>query len=120
MMLTVMPKVLWQSSPSQIDHLYSHAGIKTLLSNCSTKVIFRSQNHETAKDLSLTLGEQDILASSENFSISSHHMRDGVNLLSQHRTQLTIPATEIMSLNPLEAYVLLPGNHPTTKVKYKR
>lgn len=104
---------------SQIDHLYSHAGTKTLLSNCSTKVIFRSQDHETAKDLSLTLGEQDILASSENFSIGSHHMRDGVNLSSQHRTQATIPATEIMSLNPLEAYALLPGNYPATKVKYK-
>lgn len=104
---------------SQIDHLYSHAGTKTLLSNCSTKVIFRSQDHETAKDLSLTLGEQDILVSSENFSIGSHHMRDGVNLSSQYRTQAAIPATEIMSLNPLEAYVLLPGNYPAAKVKYK-
>ena len=104
---------------SQIDHLYTHAGTKTLLSNCSTKVIFRSQDHETAKELSLTLGEQDILATSENLSLGAHATREGVNLSSQHRTQATIPATEIMSLNPLEAYVLLPGNYPTPKVKFK-
>jgi len=82
-------------------------------------VIFRSQDHETARDLSLTLGEQDVLSSTENFSMGSHHMRDGVNLASSHRTQATIPATEIMSLNQLEAYVLLPGNFSATKVKYR-
>ncbi|CAK9254208.1 unnamed protein product [Sphagnum jensenii] len=103
---------------SQIDHIYGHAGTRTLLSNCSTKVIFRSQDHETARDLSLTLGEQDVLSSTENFSMGSHHMRDGVNLASSHRTQATIPATDIMSLNQLEAYVLLPGNFSATKVKY--
>lgn len=110
--------VLGFQNKSQIDHLYHHSGTKTLLSNCSTKVIFRSQDHETARDLSLTLGEQDILSSTENFSIGSHHMRDGVNLSSQQRTQATISATDIMSLNQLEAYVLLSGNFPTAKVKY--
>ncbi|GAO99087.1 coupling protein TraD [Caedimonas varicaedens] len=110
--------VLGFQNKSQIDALYSHAGTKTLLSNCSTKVIFRSQDHETAKDLSLTLGEQEVLSSSEGFSMGAHHMRDGVNLSEQRRVQPTIPATEIMSLNKLEAYVLLPGNFPATKVKF--
>jgi type IV conjugative transfer system coupling protein TraD len=105
---------------SQVDELYNHAGTKTLLSNCSTKIIFSSQDHETNRDLSLTLGEQDILTTSENFSIGSHHMRDGVNLSSQHRTQAVITATDITSLNKLEAYVLLPGNLPLTKVKFKQ
>ena len=81
-------------------------------------MIFRSQDHETARDLSLTLGEQDILSSTENFSMGSHHMRDGVNLSSQQRTQPVITATDIMSLNQLEAYVLLSGNFPAAKVKY--
>jgi type IV conjugative transfer system coupling protein TraD len=110
--------VLGFQNKSQIDHLYHHSGTKTLLSNCSTKVIFRSQDHETAKDLSLTLGEQDILSATENFSIGSHHMRDGVNLSSHQRTQATISATDIMSLEKLEAYVLLSGNYPTTKVRF--
>jgi type IV conjugative transfer system coupling protein TraD len=110
--------VLGFQNKSQIDHLYHHSGTKTLLSNCSTKVIFRSQDHETARDLSLTLGEQDILSSTENFSIGSHHMRDGVNLSSQQRTQATISATDIMSLEKLEAYVLLSGNFPAVKVRF--
>ena len=110
--------VLGFQNKSQIDHLYHHSGTKTLLSNCSTKVIFRSQDHETARDLSLTLGEQDILCSTENFSMGSHHMRDGVNLSSQQRTQATISATDIMSLNQLEAYVLLSGNFPATKARF--
>jgi type IV conjugative transfer system coupling protein TraD len=104
---------------SQIDHLYGHAITKTLLSNCSTKVIFRSPDHETAKDLSLTLGEQEVISSTENFSIGAHHMRDGVNLASHQRTKAAISATDIMGLNPLEAYIMLPGELPTTKAKYK-
>ena len=86
------------------------------MSNASTKVIFRSPDPETAKDLSLTLGEQDIVSSVENISVGS---REGINISSQHRTQATIPATKIMSLNALEAYVLLPGDYPATKVKYQ-
>ena len=111
--------VLGFQNKSQIDHLYHHSGTKTLLSNCSTKVIFRSQDHETARDLSLTLGEQEILASTENFSMGSHHMRDGVNLSVSHRNQATITATDIASLDALEAYVLLPGNFPVTKVRFE-
>ena len=45
-------------------------------------------------------------------------MRDGVNLSSQQRTQPVITATDIMSLNQLEAYVLSSGNFPTTHVKF--
>ncbi len=104
---------------SQIDYLYGHAITKTLLSNCSTKVIFRSPDYETAKDLSLTLGEQEVISATENFSIGAHHMRDGVNLASHQRTKAAISATDIMGLNPLEAYIMLPGELPTTKAKYK-
>lgn len=104
---------------SQIDELYGNAITKTLLSNCSTKVIFRSPDHTTAKDLSLTLGEQEVISATENFSIGAHHMRDGVNLAAHQRTKATISATDIMSLNPLEAYIMLPGDLPTTKAKYK-
>lgn len=103
---------------SQIDAIYGHATTKTLLSNCNTKVIFRSQDHETAKDLSLTLGEQDILASTENFSIGANQIRDGVNLAAHYRSQATISATEIMGLNPLEAFVMLSGNYPATKATF--
>ncbi|MGI4851404.1 MAG: type IV secretion system DNA-binding domain-containing protein [Janthinobacterium lividum] len=108
--------VLGFQNKSQIDDIYSRAITKTLMSNSSTKVIFRSPDPETAKDLSLTLGEQDIVSSVENISVGS---RDGINISSQHRTQATIPATKIMSLNALEAYVLLPGDYPATKVKYQ-
>jgi type IV conjugative transfer system coupling protein TraD len=104
---------------SQLEDIYGRATTRTLLSNCSTKVIFRSPDHETAHDLSLTLGEQDIIASTENFSLGAHQYRDGVNLAAHQRTQPLITATDIMSLNALEAYILLPGNLPTTKARFE-
>lgn len=103
---------------SQLDHLYGPPVTKTIISNCSTKLIFRSPDHETAKDLSLTLGEQEIITSLENFSIGAHHLRDGVNLSSQQRNQAVITATDIMALKQLEAFISLPGDYPITKVKY--
>lgn len=111
--------ILGFQNKSQMDVLYGQANTKTILSNCSTKVIFRSPDYETAKNLSQNSGEQEILTISESYSVGAHQMRDGVNLSSQHRHKSVVSPDEIMTLNPLEAYVLLPGDYPTCKTTFK-
>jgi type IV conjugative transfer system coupling protein TraD len=102
----------------QLDDLYGHNVRATLLSNCSTKVIFRTNDQKSAHDLSLALGDQDIMSPNENFSLGANSIRDGVTIASHQRSRPVISATDIMSLEQLNAYLLLSGNFPTVKAKY--
>ena len=103
---------------SQLDTLYGLHDAKAILSNCSTKVIFRTPEAQTAQYLSNTLGQLEIQESSENLSIGSHHMRDGVSLNQIKRTKAVVSPTEIMELEKFEAFVSLPGNLPIAKIKF--
>jgi type IV conjugative transfer system coupling protein TraD len=112
--------VVGLQNTSQIDKLYGSSVRKTILSCCSTKLIFKTPDPETAKNLSDALGEQEILHSLENFSIGASHFRDGVSLASQQLRQAVVTPTEIMSLNKLTAFVILSGQYPITKVTFEQ
>lgn len=103
----------------QLQELYGHAETKSLTSLFNTKVIFRNSDPETAKYMSQMLGEQEIVESVEGISYGAHQMRDGVSLNEQKRLRPVVSATDIMSLNDLEAYLKLPGNLPVTKLKFQ-
>ena len=106
-----------QSIP-QLQEIYGHSESKSLTSLFNTKVIFRSGDPESAKQLSLMLGEQEVKESNEGISYGAHQMRDGVSLNEQKRLKPVVSANDIMSLNDLEAYLRLSGNLPITKVKF--
>lgn len=112
--------VVGLQNTSQIDKLYGSHVRKTILSCCSTKLIFKTPDPETAKNLSDALGEQEILHSLENFSIGASHFRDGVSLASQQLRQAVVTPTEIMSMSKLTAFVILSGAYPVTKVSFEQ
>jgi hypothetical protein len=68
--------------------------------------------------MSQMLGEQEIMESVEGISYGAHQMRDGVSLNEHKRMKPVVSATDIMSLNDLEAYLKLPGNLPVTRLKF--
>jgi type IV conjugative transfer system coupling protein TraD len=103
----------------QLQEQYGLSETKSLTSLFNTKVIFRNGDPETAKYMSQMLGEQEIMESVEGISYGAHQMRDGVSLNEQKRMKPVVSATEIMSLNDLEAYLKLPGNLPVTKLKFQ-
>lgn len=102
----------------QLQEQYGPAETKSLTSLFNTKVIFRNGDPETAKYMSQMLGEQEIMESVEGISYGAHQMRDGVSLNEHKRMKPVVSATDIMSLNDLEAYLKLPGNLPVTKLKF--
>jgi len=103
---------------AQLDHLFGLHDAKAILSNCSTKVIYRTPEAQTAEYIASTLGRLEVQESSENLSLGSHQMRDGVNLSQSRREKHVVTPTDIMNLERFEAYVSLPGDYPIAKIKF--
>jgi type IV secretory pathway TraG/TraD family ATPase VirD4 len=103
---------------NQLEDLYGAHVTRTILSNCSTKLVYRTPEPQTAEYMAQMLGSQEVLESNESLSMGAHHMRDGVSIAHQRRLQPIVSASEIMALNKLEAYVSLPGNYPVAKLTF--
>jgi type IV secretory pathway TraG/TraD family ATPase VirD4 len=91
---------------------------QTIISNCNTKVIFRTPEPESAKYISSFIGEQEVIESVESFSMGSHQMRDGVNLNAQRRMKPIIAKEDIMDSLPLQSYITLPKALPICRVDH--
>jgi len=102
----------------QLEEMYGMNLTRSMAGLCGTKVVFRTSDAPTAKKLSEFFGEQEILEPAESISFGAHQMRDGVNLAEHRRFQATIPYTNLLNLNNLEAYLQLPGNYPLTKIAF--
>jgi type IV conjugative transfer system coupling protein TraD len=102
----------------QLEELYGVNLTRSMAGLCGTKVVFRTSDAPTAKKLSEFFGEQEILEPAESISFGAHQMRDGVNLAEHRRFQATIPYTNLLNLNNLQAYLQLPGNYPLTKIDF--
>ncbi|MCK4934784.1 MAG: type IV secretion system DNA-binding domain-containing protein, partial [Simkaniaceae bacterium] len=111
--------VLATQDLSQIDKQYGSHSTRTIIDLCGTKVCFRQSDNEIAKRMSSFFGETEYQEMQEGLSYGAHEMRDGVNLSKIERTKPTVPATKILELQNLQAYLKLPGNHPATKIKFK-
>ena len=104
-------------SPSQLEAIYGREVTRTILGNCSTKVIFSEQDPEIAVKISKAFGEQEIKEYQKGLSYGANDIRDGVNLTLQTKMQPLIPTTAIQFLQKNQAFIRLPGNFPITQVK---
>lgn len=109
--------VLSLQSPAQLEAIYGQSTTQTILSNCSTKVVFTEQNPLNAGRIAEIFGEQEIREYQKGLSYGANDIRDGVNLSQQIRQQLLITKTDIQFLPRHHAFVRLPDNYPVVKVK---
>ncbi len=103
----------------QLEQMYGVNLTRSIAGLCGTKVVFRTSDAPTAKKLSEFFGEQEISEAAESISFGAHQMRDGVNLAEHRRIQPTIPYTDLLRLDNLEAYLQLSGPYPMTKLAFK-
>lgn len=106
-------------SPAQLETIYGKTTTNTILGNCATRIAFAEYDAITAHSIAKTFGEKDVRESQESLSYGAHEMRDGVNLAFQSKTTPVIASTAIQSLNPLEAFIKLPGKLPISKIRLK-
>ncbi len=84
--------------------------------------MFAEQDPQIVQLLSRYFNKREFKEYQEGLSYGAHEMRDRVNLSLQSKQEPLISASAIQSLKKNQAYVKLPGNLSTTKVKlsYKK
>lgn len=82
-----------------------------------TKIVFSEQDPEIAALISKAFGERETQEYQEGLSYGAHETRDAVSLSLQTKRTPLISATAIQTLAKNEAYVKLPGNIASTKIK---
>lgn len=103
----------------QLEKIYGHAEAKEIIGLLNTRLVFANNDPDTARRLSDMMGEQEVQEAVEGISYGASDFRDGVSINDQNKIKPVISASDIMTLNNLEAFLKLPGNLPVTKVVYK-
>lgn len=102
---------------AQLETIYGRNVTKTILGNCSTRIVFAEYDAQEADMISRSFGMAEVKETHESLSYGSHEMRDGVSLSYQNKVNPIVSASAIQSLDKLEAFVKLPGNLSITKIK---
>ncbi len=104
-------------SIAQLRKVYGQHAADEISTMCNTRIFFRSPSNEAAVWTSKELGQHEIEEMQEGISYSESAMRSGISINKHTIQKDLVNAAEIMQLQPLEAYVRLPGNLPITKIK---
>ena len=106
-------------SISQLQFLYGNHEAEAIADLLNTSVYFRSPKAKVAKWVSDDLGEQVLSEVKESRSYGPDSVRDGNTIGTNRTIRKTVDAGEIMTLEDLECFVRLIGNHPITRIKNK-
>ena len=110
--------VIALQSISQLIKRYGTYDASTMSANCSSKVILRAGNHETATWASNVIGSREIEEYKEGLSYGANEIRDGVNLNKARFTEAIALPPEISALPKLQAYVSMTRGYPVSKVDF--
>jgi len=103
---------------SQIYSTYGDKDGKTLMRTFGTRLYFRT-NEESAKRASDYFGVFEVSEKRESISYGAHQMRDGVSLSENIKKDHIVLASELSTLDDLQAFIKMPGSIPVTKLKFK-
>jgi len=103
----------------QIRTIYGIDEAKALLAMYNTHILFRTKCPDTAQWMSHLTGQRESLEQKEGYSYGANTVRDGVSIQSERRQEPLILPTEFLRLNDKEAYMVLPGDEPISKIKLK-
>lgn len=105
--------VLGLQTISQLRTTYGRDEAQTLVANCSSKLILRAGDAETARAMEEELGQQEIMRITEGESdakLFSGNSGGSKSVSQQFSRQSAVMASEIMSLEDLHGYLKLPGD----------
>lgn len=99
--------VLGMQQVSQIQDIYGHERARTIIGQCATKLILRSQDPETAQFMSELLGRRLIRRVEENTSYGANSIRDGVGLAPREELEPVALPEDIMNLPAFQGFIRL-------------
>jgi len=104
-------------SITQLEFLYGHHEAHAITDLLNTSLYFRSPKSRVAKWVSDDLGEQLVDEVRESQSYGPDSIRDGNTISTQRVTRKTVDAGQIMTMEDLECYVRVIGDHPIARIK---
>ena len=104
-------------SIAQLEFLYGHHEADAITDLLNTSLYFRSPKSRVAKWVSEDLGEQVIDEVRESQSYGPNSIRDGNTIATQRVVRKTVDAGTVMTMEDLECFVRLIGNHPIARMK---
>ena len=104
-------------SISQLEFLYGNHEAHAITDLLNTSLYFRSPKSRVAKWVSEDLGEQVIEEVRESQSYGPNSLRDGNTIATQRVVRKTVDAGTIMTMEDLECFVRVIGNHPIARIK---
>jgi len=104
-------------SIAQLEFLYGNHEAHAITDLLNTSIYFRSPKSRVAKWVSEDLGEQVVDEVRESQSYGPNSIRDGNTIATQRVVRKTVDSGEIMTMEDLECYVRLIGNHPIARIK---
>lgn len=107
--------VLGLQDPAQLETIYGHARMRTLLGVLSTKIVFRTDNYESSRWASEIIGEVEISEVTESARYDPGEPESDIHLSAQTRVKHLVMPTEVTNLPDLQCYVKLPGGLPVAR-----
>jgi hypothetical protein len=101
---------------AHVDHIWGNELRRVLIASCQTKVIFRTEESDTAKELSETLGKKEVDEASAGAHFGIESAKD-TSQINRKRTEINlVTASEIITLPDRTAYLKVAGNYPIAKI----
>ncbi|TBX01105.1 type IV secretion system DNA-binding domain-containing protein [Xanthomonas citri] len=102
--------ILGLQTVAQLRTTYGRDEAQTLLANCSTKLVLRAGDAETARTMEDELGQQEIERTTRSDSTSKGEFFKGsISASQQYTRQSAVMASEIMGLLDLHGFLKMPG-----------
>lgn len=93
----------------QLQKIYGAEDMKTIMNNSGSIVVMQLKEPDAAQYYSERFGSQEFLETSQTISMGVADFRDGVSLNEQRKEEFIIKGSDILNMQPLEAYIKL--NH---------
>ena len=100
----------------QLRAIYGKDESEAMLSMYNTNLCYRAKSPDTARWMSRLTGQRETLEQREGFSYGANAAKDGITINQERLKESLIIESEFLNLNDFEAYLVLPGNMPITKV----
>ena len=104
---------------SQLYEIYGQRMAQTIISGCQTKLLLRVTDGEAAKLLAQGMGQAEIDEKDETLSYGLQASRDGVSVMARRSVRDLVLGSEILTLPDMTGFLVIPGDYPIAKVKYK-
>lgn len=97
---------------SQLQDIYGRDRARTIVGQCSNKLVLRANDPETAQMMSEMLGERVMSRVTENTSYGANSIRDGVGIAPREEKEAVFLPTQVLNFPALTGAIRVSNRRP--------